>query len=148
ARFVDHLLRVCIGLRNIFLVTLLRLREFLLDFFRVNLAFFDLAPTLLEYSKNWFVSETLQKVCDDAEADDLRQKQFPIPAKRFGCIAQDISDASATRGNNHVHKLSLGCNIDCLHSEINERDRARRKQRARAEGWREVCARAQGAWTR
>src|SRR5580765_7966396 len=140
--FIDHFLRVRIGLRDNFLVTLLRFSEFLFDFLRIKLAFLDLAPTLLEHSKDWFVSETLQKVCDDAEADDLRQKQFPIPAKRFGCIAQDISNASATRGNNQVHKLSLGCNIDCVPSEINERDIARRKRSPRSARWREFRARA------
>src|SRR4029450_8672747 len=115
--FIDHFLRVRIALRDNFLVTLLCLREFLFDFLGINLAFLDLAPTLLQYGKDWFVSEALQKLCDDAETDDLRQKQLPIPAESFGCIAQDISDASATRGNNQIHKLSLGCNIDCLPAE-------------------------------
>src|SRR6476620_1593064 len=142
SRFIDHSLPVRIGFRDNFLVTLLRFSEFLFDFLRIKLAFLDLAPALLEHSKNWLVSEALQKECNDAEANHLRQKQLPIPAKRFGCIAQDISDASATRGNNQVHKLSLGCNIDCLPSEINERDTARRKRSPRSARWREFRARA------
>src|SRR6266550_9322443 len=132
ARFVDHLLRVDIGLRDDFLVTLLCLREFLFDFLGINLAFLDLAPTLLEHSKDWFVSEALQKICNNAEANDLRQKQLPIPAEGFCCFTQDVGDASAAGGNNQVHKLSLGCNIDCSLLKISERDTARRKRSPRS----------------
>src|SRR5438874_1354946 len=109
--FIDHSLPVRIGLRDDFLVTLLGFGEFLFDFLRIKLAFLDLSPALLEHSKDWFVSEALQKECNNAEANHLRQKQFPIPAEGFSCFAQDISDASAAGGNNQVHKLNLGCNI-------------------------------------
>src|SRR5213592_383301 len=117
SRFIDHFLRVCIGLRHNFLVTLLSFSEFLFDFLGIKLAFLDLAPTLLEHSKNWFVSEALQKECNNAEADHLRQKQLPVPAEGFSCFAENVGDASAAGGNNHVHKLNLGCNIDCLPAE-------------------------------
>src|SRR6266480_3020812 len=106
SRFIDHFLRVRIGLRDNFLVTLLRFSEFLFDFLRIKLAFLDLAPTLLEHSKNWFVSEALQKECNDAEANHLRQKQLPVPAEGFSCFAENVGDASADGGNNNVHKLN------------------------------------------
>src|SRR6476646_4442597 len=111
SRFIDHFLRIRIGLCNNFLVTLLSFTEFLFDFLRIKLAFLDLAATLLQHSKDWFVSEALQKECNDAEADHLRQKQLPIPAEGFSCFAQNVGDASVAGGNNHVHKLSLGRNI-------------------------------------
>src|SRR5205823_7072051 len=117
SRFIDHFLCVRIGLGDNFLVTLLGFSEFLFDFLGINLAFLDLATTLLEHSKNRFVSETLQKECNDAEANDLRQKQLPIPAEGFSCFTQDVGYASAAGGNNQVHKLSLGCNVDCLPTE-------------------------------
>jgi hypothetical protein len=59
----------------------------------------------------------LQKECNNAEANDLRQKQLPIPAERIGCFAQDVGYASAAGGNNQVHKLGFGRNIDCLPGE-------------------------------
>src|SRR5215470_390457 len=105
ARFINHFLRVRVGLRDDFLITLLCLRELLFDFFRVYLALFDLAPALLQNCKDRFVSEALQKERDNAEANDLRQKQFPIPAERFSCLAQDVTYASAASGNYQVHKL-------------------------------------------
>src|SRR4030095_3465625 len=142
SRFVYHLLRIGVRLSDDFLITLLRFGEFLFDFFGINLAFLDLAPTLLEHSKDWFVSEALQKVCNDAEANDLRQKQFPVPAEGFSCFAQDVGNASAAGGSNQVHKLNLGRNIDCSPLKISERDKARRKQSPRSTRWREFRARA------
>jgi len=59
----------------------------------------------------------LQKECNNAEANDLRQKQLPIPAERIGCFAQDVGYASAAGGNYQIHKLSFGRNIDCLPGE-------------------------------
>src|SRR5213595_1858257 len=99
SRFIDHFLCVRIGLRDNFLVTLLGFSEFLFDFLGIKLAFLDLAPTLLEHSKDWFVSEALQKECNNAEANHLRQKQLPIPAERFSCFTQDVGYASAGGGN-------------------------------------------------
>src|SRR6476620_4359766 len=99
SRFVDHSLPVRIGLCDDFLVTLLRFSEFLFDFLGIKLAFLDLAPTLLEPSKDWFVSEALQKECNNAEADHLRQKQLPIPAEGLSCLAQNVGDASTAGGN-------------------------------------------------
>src|SRR5262249_11207687 len=116
--------------------------EFLLDLFGIKLAFLDLAPALLKHSKDWFVSEALQKVCNDAEANDLRQKQFPVPAKGFGRFAQYVGDASAGGSDNQVHKLSLGRNMDCLPAEISERDKERRKRSLQSTRWREFRARA------
>src|SRR4029077_15215307 len=107
ALFIDHFLSVRVRLCQNLLVTLLCFGELLLDFFRVELAFLDLAPTLLEHGKDWFVSEALQKERNNAEANDLRQKQLPIPTERIGCFTQDIAYASATGGNYQVHKLSL-----------------------------------------
>src|SRR5437016_9160040 len=72
ARFIDHFLSVRVPLCHNFLVTLLRLGEFLLDLFRVELALFNLAASLLEHGKDRFVCESLQKECDNAEANDLR----------------------------------------------------------------------------
>src|SRR5207247_5944764 len=142
ARFINHFLSVGIRLCQNFLVTLFCFGQFLSNFLRVELAFFDLAPALFQQSKDRFVSEPLQKERNNAEANNLRQKQLPIPAEGFSCFTQDVGYASATRGNNQVHKLSLGCNIDCLPSEINERDTARRKRSLRSARWREFRARA------
>ena len=49
-----------------------------------------------------------------AEADDLRQKQLPIPAEGVGCFAQDIGNASGGGGNYHIHNLNFGRKTDCL----------------------------------
>src|SRR5215469_6061756 len=103
-RFIDHPLPVGIGLRHNFLVTLLRFSEFLFDFFGINLAFLNLAPTLLEHSKDWFVSEALQKVCNNAEANDLRQKQLPVPAEHLSCFARNVADAAAGGGKYRYHR--------------------------------------------
>src|SRR4030095_8450866 len=100
------------------LVTLFCFGEFLLNFFRIELALFNLAAPLLEHRKDWLVSEALQKVCNNAEANDLRQKQFPIPAKRIGCFAQDVGYASAGGGNDQIHKLSFGRNMECFPVKI------------------------------
>src|SRR5438093_12919652 len=142
ARFIDHFLPVCVRLRENFLVPLLRLGEFLLDFLRIELALLDFLPALLQHCKDRFVSEALQKVCNDAEANDLRQKQLPIPAERFSCFAQDVGYASAAGGNYQVHKLKFARNINCFPSEINERDTARRKRSPQSARWREFRARA------
>jgi hypothetical protein len=117
ARFIDHFLRIYIPLRDNFLVTLLCFGKLLLDFIRIDLALFNLAPALLKHCKDRFVSKALQKVCNNAEANDLRQKQLPIPAKRVGCFAKDVGYTSAAGGNYQVHKLSFGRNIDCLPDE-------------------------------
>src|SRR5580765_5967917 len=142
SRFIDHSLPVGIGLRDNFLVTLLRFSEFLFDFLGIKLAFLDLAPTFLEHSKDWFVSEALQKECNNAEANHLRQKQLPIPAECLSCFAQNFGDASSAGGNNQVHKLNLGRNIDCFPAEISERDKERRKRSPRSTRWQEFRARA------
>src|SRR6266436_2133347 len=142
ARLINHVLSVGIRLCQNFLITLFCFGEFLFDFLRVDLAFLDSSPAFFEHGQNRFVSEPLQKERNNAEANNLRQKQLPIPAEGFSCFTQDVGYASATRGNNQVHKLSLGCNIDCLPSEINERDTARRKRSPRSARWREFRARA------
>src|SRR5205814_6559705 len=72
SRASSIILPVRIGLRDDFLVTLLRFSEFLFDFLRIKLAFLDLAPALPEHSKDRLVSEALQKECNNAEANDLR----------------------------------------------------------------------------
>src|SRR6266516_4922537 len=108
ASFIDHCLRVRVRLCQYFLVTLLRFGEFFFYFLLIKLTLLDLASALLQYRKDWFVGEALQKICDDAETDHLRQKQLPIPAERFGCIAQDIGYASATRGDYHIHNAICG----------------------------------------
>src|SRR5207237_9141441 len=118
ARFIDHFLSVRVRLRQNLLVTLLRLGELFLDFFSVKLALFDLPPTFLKNGKDWLVREALQKECNNAEANDLRQKQLPIPAERFSCFAQNVGYASAAGGNYHIHTLAFGRNIDCITSEI------------------------------
>src|SRR6187200_369344 len=99
SRFIDHFLRVRISLCDNFLVTLLGFSELLFDFLCVKLAFLNLAATLLQHSKDWFVSKALQKECNNAEADHLRQKQLPIPAESFSCFAQNVGDASVAGGN-------------------------------------------------
>src|SRR6266508_1212565 len=142
ARFIDHFLTIRVRLCQNLLVTLLRFSELLSDFFRVELAFFNLAASLLEHRKDWLVSEALQKERNNAEANDLRQKQLPIPAEGFSCFAQDVGHASATGGNYQVHKLGFGRNIDCLPVKISERDTARRKRSPRSTRWREFRARA------
>src|SRR4029077_12149868 len=142
ARFIDHFLSVCVRLCQNLLVTLLCFGEFLLDFFCVELALFDLAPALFQQGKDRFVCESLQKKCNNTEANDLRQKQLPIPAERVSCFAEDVGHASATGGNYQVHKLGFGRNIDCLPVKISERDTARKKRSPRSTRWREFRARA------
>src|SRR6516162_7162016 len=99
ARFVNHSLRVRVPLRDNFLVTRLGLGQLLPDFFGVDLALLDFASAFLQYRKDRFVSEALQKECNNAEANHLRQKQLPIPAKRFSCFAKDVGYASTAGGN-------------------------------------------------
>src|SRR4029077_19244248 len=124
------------------LVTLLCFGQFLFDFLRVELAFFDLAPALFQQSKDRFVSESLQKERNNAEANNLRQKQLPVPAECFSCFAQDVGHASAAGGNYQAHKLGFGRNIECLPVKIKERDTARRTRSPRSTRWREFRARA------
>src|SRR4026207_718429 len=66
ARFIDHFLSVRVRLCQNLLITFLRFREFLLDFFRVELAFFDLAAALLEHCADWLVSEGAAKGSNQA----------------------------------------------------------------------------------
>src|SRR4029077_1245049 len=106
-RFVDHLLPVGVGFRENFLVPLLGFREFLLYFFRIDLALFDLAATLLEQSKDRLVSEALQKERNNAEANDLRKKQLPVPAEHFSCFTHNVADASVGGGKYRYHKVKL-----------------------------------------
>src|SRR5215217_7533543 len=105
ARFIDHSLRVLVCLGQNLLVTLLRFGKFIFDFFGIKLALFNLSPTFLKNRKDRLVCEALQKECNNAEANHLRQKQLPIPAERFSCFTQDVSYASGSGGNYQVHKL-------------------------------------------
>src|SRR5213592_2349657 len=116
-RLVDHFLRIRVGLSENFLIALLRFGKLSFYFLRIELALLDLAATLLQDCEDRFICESLQKECNNAEANDLRQKQLPIPSERFSCFAQDVGYASAARGNYQVHKLNFGRNIDCLPSE-------------------------------
>src|SRR5439155_833852 len=100
-----------------FLVTLFCFGELFFDFLRIELALLDLAPPLFQQCKDRFVSESLQKERNNAEANNLRQKQLPVPAECFSCFAQDVGHASAAGGNYQVHKLGFGRNIDCLPGE-------------------------------
>src|SRR5439155_4097953 len=117
ARFIDHFLSVRIRLRQNFMITFLRFSEFFPDFFRVDLALFNLAAPLLEHGEDRFICESLQKECNNAEANDLRQKQLPIPSERFSCFTQNVGYSSATGSNYQVHKLIFWRNIDCLPDE-------------------------------
>src|SRR6266513_3562969 len=142
AGLVNHFLRICVRLCHNLLVTLLGFSKLFSNFLSIELAFFNLSPALLKHGKDRFVCESLQKKCNNAEANDLRQKQLPIPAECFSCFAQDVGYASAAGGNYQVHKLSFGRNIDCLPGEISERDTARRIRSPRSTRWREFRARA------
>src|SRR5262249_60867128 len=93
-RFVDHFLGVGIALRHDLLITLLRVGELLSNLLGVQLSFFNFSPSILENGEDRFLSEAAQKKCDDAKADHLREKQFPIPAKRVGGLGQDVGSAS------------------------------------------------------
>src|SRR4029077_5972228 len=106
-RFVDHLLPVGVGFRENFLVPLLGFREFLLYFFRIDLALFDLAATLLEQSKDRLVRETLQKEHNKAETHDPREKKIPVPAEPFSCFPHNVADASVGGGKYRYHKVKL-----------------------------------------
>jgi len=81
ARFVDHLLRLRVRLRQNFSVTLFRFGELLLDLLGVQLRFGDPLATLFEHGQDRLVSETLQDQRHDDEADDLRQEQLWFPSK-------------------------------------------------------------------
>src|SRR4030095_167501 len=105
-RFINHFLPVRVGSRENFLVTLLGFGEFLLYFFRVDLALFDLSPALFQQSKDRFVSEALQKERNNAEPNDLRQKQLPVPAEHFSCLTHNVADASAGGGKYRYHKIN------------------------------------------
>src|SRR4030095_10726188 len=107
ARLINHFLSVCIRFCQNFLVTLLRFGQFLLDLFGVDLALFDLAPALFKKSKDRFVSEPLQKERNNAEANDLRQKQLPVPAEHMSCFTHNVADASAGGGKYRYHKIKL-----------------------------------------
>src|SRR5215470_601430 len=106
-RFINHFLPVRIRFRDNLLVTLLRFGQFLPNFVRVDLTLFDLASTLFQQGKDRFVSESLQKECNNAEANDLRQKQLPIPAEVVSRFAQDVGYASAAGGKYRYHKIKL-----------------------------------------
>jgi len=45
------------------------------------------------------------------------RNNFPIPAERFSCFAQNVGYASAAGGNYQIHKLGFGRNIDCFPGE-------------------------------
>src|SRR5205807_9990330 len=107
ARFVDHPLRIGIRLRHNFLITLLCLSEFLSDFLRVKLAFFDLSPPIFEHGQDRFVSELAKQNHDDAKANNLGQKKLPLPAERIGGIAQRLGKTSRSSSDHRIHKIKL-----------------------------------------
>src|SRR5690242_19857349 len=92
-RLIDHTLRIRVRFCNDLLITLFRSSEFLADLFGVELAFFDFSPALFEDCDDRFVSKPSEQVGHDAEANDLREKQFPIPAERVSGFAQNIRGA-------------------------------------------------------
>jgi len=73
-RLVDHFLRLCIGFRQNFGVTLLRFGQLLFDLLGVQETLFDAAPPFFQNSENRFVSKTTQQQSDNREADYLREK--------------------------------------------------------------------------
>ena len=88
-RFVDHLLRIGVGLGQDFLVTLLRFGELLLDLVRIQKAFGDSLSALFQHRADRLVGETLQEQRDDHEADDLREENPNVEAKRLrGFLSQ------------------------------------------------------------
>src|ERR1700730_7525194 len=106
ASFVDHPLRVRVGLRENFLVTLLRFGELFFNFLRIELALLDLAPALLKYRKDWSVGEAPQNQRHDYKANYLRKEQPRIPAEGLGCIVQRLTKTTGRSGNDQIHNLT------------------------------------------
>src|SRR5262249_17190722 len=105
--FINHPLSVRIRLCDYFLVPFLGFGEFLFDFLGINLALLDRAPALFEHGKDWFVRKGWQKVCKNAEANDLRQKQLPVPAEHLSCFTHNVADAAAGGGKYRYHRIKL-----------------------------------------
>src|SRR5262249_21985256 len=146
ARLIDHFLPVCIRFCQNFLVTRLRFGQFFLDLFGVDLALFDLASALFQKSKDRFVSEPLQKERNNAEANDLRQNQLPVPAEHISCFTHNVADASAGGSKYRYHKIKLvhaQANLPARNKTIYwAKGRARRTRSPRLTRWREFRARA------
>ena len=71
ASFVDHLLCLGVCFGQNFRIARLRFGQLFFDFLRIELAFLDRAPALLQHSKNWLVGEALQQERYDTKANHL-----------------------------------------------------------------------------
>src|SRR6266496_5348296 len=130
ARFINHPLGVRVGLRDDFLVTLLRFGEFFFYFFRIELAFLDLAPALLQYRKDWLVREPPQEQCHDHKADHLRKEQLPIPTESFSCAVKRFAKTTCRSGNDRIHNSSArGC-CSLSRGAISEREGTTHRKRS------------------
>src|SRR5947209_2231760 len=113
SRLINHPLSIGVCFRNDFLITFLRFREFLPDFFGVELPFLDFAPPIFQDGNDWLVSEPPEEKGNDREADHLREKEPRIPAEGFGGITEHLTEASRCRSGNHcrhndkIHALRL-----------------------------------------
>src|ERR1700730_1346577 len=114
ARFIDHFLRVSVRLRNNLLVTLLRFGQFFPDLLGIELALFNLSPPIFKNGEDRLVSEPTQQKCDNAEANDLRQEELPIPAECLGGSAQHVSHAAAGSRDYQSHRLNFERKLSCL----------------------------------
>ena len=83
-RFVDHSLRIGVGLGEDLSITLLGFRELLFDLLRIQQAFGDSLSPLFQDTEDRLVGKAAQQERDDREADYLREKQPRIPAEGFG----------------------------------------------------------------
>src|SRR5438874_6250937 len=110
ARFLDHLLRLGIGLRQNLGVTLLGLGQLLLDLLRIQMRLCNLLPALLEHTKNWFVGKGLQQIGDDNEANYLREEELGVPTKELSSVTHSIAEICRQEYRVHKLKMSRGAN--------------------------------------
>src|SRR5437667_326203 len=126
ASFVDHFLRVRVGLRENFLVTLFCFGELFFDFLRIELALLDLAPPLLQYRKDWFVGEAPQKQRHDHKASHLRQEQPRIPAESLGRIMQRFTETTRRSSDDYIHNSSAKALLLASTGEYSVREKEQR----------------------
>src|SRR4030095_8980785 len=104
ARLINHFLSVGIRLCQNFLITLLCLGELLFDFFRVDLALFDLAPAFLQHRKDWLVGKAPPESRHNRKTNHLCKEQLPGPTECFGRIVQRFSKTTRrSSSDDYIH---------------------------------------------
>src|SRR3989442_2227404 len=107
ARFVGHSLRIRVRLCHNFLIALLCFSEFLSDLLRVELTFFNFSPAIFEHGQNRLVSELAKQNHDDAKANNLGQKKFPLPTERIGGVAESLWKNHRREGRGQGYEIYI-----------------------------------------